>query len=505
MAVAKYKVDYFMKDFDSIRSELISRIPIVSQGQLTDLNESSIAVTFVELFSSIGDTLGFYLDSNALEAFLPTTRQPENVYRHAKLIGYRIREISSARAYVQFSIPTALTGTGNEIFIPKGTRVGASTGNVGQFITQENTTIPVGQTVSETILAIQGIPRTSSFVADGTANQFVKLDDRSIDPTTITVYTGTTKWESQESFLYSQDQDYHYVTETDYLGVTRIYFGDGKFGRPPASGETISVSYLISSGDAGNVGANSITLVFSEIKTLNDIKITNLSVTNADPAAGGSARQSLEKVKFNAPGSLSALYRPVTKYDYNALIARIGGILHVNTWGEQEEDPPSYENMNWANIAIVPSNGGLPSENLKSIVRDYLLETQPVTVRLRFIDPDYVRVKLTLTVKIESGYSAEDIRIQISDDIRDFFALENVRFGQDLRASSFYKIALDIDGVDHVFVSDFVTVDDEGVETSIGQELILQKWQVPTLEALSVTVSTATELPEPDLYPDETI
>jgi hypothetical protein len=196
----------------------------------------------------------------------------------------------------------------------------------------------------------------------------------------------------------------------------------------------------------------------------------------------------------------------MTKYDYNALILRLGGVEHVNVWGEQEEEPPSYENMNWANICLVPTGGGLPSQNLKDIVKEYLLDYQPITVRVRFIDPEYIYVQIAMQVYVTPGYSTKDVRIQITDSIREFFELENVTFGQDIRKSRFYKIAMQLDEVNHVFVDDFVTYDpDTETETVVGEELVLQKWQIPVLDELTVSVYEATELPVPDLYPDETL
>lgn len=504
----KFKTDYFLKDYDTIRSEMIHRLPIISEGKLSDLNESSIAVTFVEVFASLFDMLAYYLDANALEAFLPTVRQPENVYRLAELIGYKIREVTSAQAEVQFSIPAALT---EEVFIPKGTQIGTTTGggvgDTGLFITQENTSIPIGGTISELITATQGAPFTENFLANGTAGQFIALENQDIDISTINVYTGSIKWTQEDTFLYSQRDDYVYVVETDYLGVTRIYFGDGKYGRVPGDGETITVFYLVSSGEDGNVGEGAISLVFSDIRTLTtSSKVTTITVTNPSPAAGGSAKQSLEQVKTNAPGALSALYRPLTKYDYNALILRLGGIQHVNVWGEQEENPPSYENMNWANVCLVPTGGGLPSENLKNIVREYLLQYQPITVRVRFIDPDYVYLNVTMDVYVLAGYSQEEVRIKITDSVREFFNLANVRFGQDIRASRFYKIAMDLDSVNHLSVSNFGEYDPlTETVTDAGQEVILQKYQIPVLNEFTITLHEATELPVPDLYPDETL
>lgn len=502
----KYKADYFLKDFNTIRTEMISRLPIVSDGKLTDLNESSISVTLVEVFAATCDMLAFYLDSSALEAFLPTVRQPENVYRLTDLIGYKVREVTSAKALVQFDLAAALT---EEVFIPKGTRLGTSAGGGvsyrGQFITLENTTIPIGDTQSELIEAVQGSTTFETFTSDGSASQVYTLNQGSIDLDTVEAYSGTTKWEQVHTFLFSEREDYVFTAETNYSGITRITFGDGKFGRVPSVGEQVRIDYIVSAGKFGNVGTGAISLVLSNILTVDSNNpVETIVVTNPDPAAGGSNRQSLEQVKTNAPGALSALYRPLTKYDYTALIARLGGIQHVNVWGEQEEDPPSYENMNWANVCLVPTGGGLPSENLKYIVKDYLLTYQPITVRVRFIDPEYINVNVGMQVYVLAGYSQEEVRIKITDAVRDYFTLENVQFGQDIYNSTFYKMVMSLDEVSHVYLDNLETyVVDTDTTTDEDQEVILQKWQIPQLYSFSIELYEAEELPIPDLYPDE--
>jgi hypothetical protein len=508
MAIVKYKTDYFLKDYATIREEMIERLPIISEGKLTDLNESSISVTLVEVFAAIADMLGFYLDSNALEAFLPTVRQPENVYRLVELIGYRIREVTSAQARVQFTLGQALS---EEVFIPQGTEIGTvvsgGLANSTVFRTIEKTTIPIGDTQSELVRAIQGVPAIEYFVGEGTSGQYSELSQTSIDISTIVVRSGDVLWEQQDSFLYSESEDRHYVVKVDYLGIVRVYYGDGKYGQVPRVGEQLTIEYLISSGAAGNVGANSLRVISSNIKTVDtNTIISNISVNNPDAAAGGSSKQSLEQVKTNAPGSLSALYRPLTKYDYNALIARLGGIAHVNVWGEQEENPPSYENMNWANICLVPTGGGLPSQNLMEQVKNYLLEYQPITVRVRFIDPEYIYINVPIDIYVLPGYSQSDERIWVVDEVRTFFELGNVRFGQDLRTSTFYKIAMTSDRISYAFVGDLGTYDtDSGIVTPVGQEIILQKWQIPVLYNATVRTFEASELPIPDLYPDEDV
>jgi len=511
----QYKPNYFLKDFDTLRTDLITRVPIISQGKLTDLNESSVTVTLIELFATMGDMLGFYLNSNALEAFLPTVRQPENVYRHAKTIGYKIREATSAQAWVRFSTLRPLS---YQLTIPRGTRIGTAAGggisSQGLFITQDPIWIVAGDLVSAPVLCKQGVPYTDQFKSEGTTSQKFKLSTVDVDPTTIEVFIGSSPksesiWVQVTSFLYSTREDTVFVSETDYLGVTRVIFGDGKYGKIPDINEEVTIKYLQSAGIAGNVNAGAISLVLSKIDhNGQEIDPELLSVTNEDPSEGGGDKQSLEQVKSNAPGSLSALYRAMTKYDYIALIQRLGGIQHVNAWGEQEEVPNNdnwEEYMNWVNVVLAPvgTGGRLPDSTLEKDVREYLLSVQPITVRLRFIPPEYRTFNISVTIGVFSNYSIESIRLQAQKEINDYLAYENVRFGLDLRTSSVYSIVMNIPGVSHASVDDFVEVK-LGIseeDAIVGQEAILNKWEIPLLGSVTLTMEQAVEKPTPDLYP----
>ena len=506
----KYVPDYFAKDFTTIRDELLQRLPVVSEGKITDLNESSVGTTLLELFASTSDMMAFYLDTQALETYLSTVRQPENVYRLSKLIGYVIRETTSAKAYVKFQLPSAHT---SEVLIPKDTKlatsVAAGGGLQGLFSTTEPVVIPVGSTESAATLAIQGVQQQETFGMTGSATAIVSLSSSRVDPETVDVYTGKIKWIPQKSFLYSEVEDYHYVVATTYDGVTQVKFGDGKYGRAPANGEQVRVVYIASAGTSGNIGAAALAVVQDTIYDSLGVEVTSVFVSNEEAASGGSAKQTAAQVKATAPGALSALYRAMTKYDYIALIKRLGGVLHVNVWGEQEEAPPSYENMNWVNIVICPEGGGVPSENLKAITREYLDGVQPITVRQRYIDPTYINVDVELTVYVEDGYTVELVRTEVSSAVREYFVLENVRFGLDIRVSEVYKRAMSIDGAAHVSVTKVLGVDTDGVALDAGAptvgDIVCQKWEIPQLRTISVTGYRATEEPSPDLYPYETI
>src|ERR1017187_5749595 len=98
------KFPYSDKDYATLRDDLLSRVPILTNGNWTDLNESDSGVAIIELLAAMMDQLLFYMDMSANEAFLPTARQRADVIKLAALIDYKPASISSATAIVEFDL-----------------------------------------------------------------------------------------------------------------------------------------------------------------------------------------------------------------------------------------------------------------------------------------------------------------------------------------------------------------------------------------------------------------
>ena len=82
-------------------------------------------VTLVELLAYAGDSLSYFQDAVATEAYLGTARRRASVRRHARLVDYHVHDGANARAWV-----VARAGPGADgAVLPRGTMV--LTGEVG--------------------------------------------------------------------------------------------------------------------------------------------------------------------------------------------------------------------------------------------------------------------------------------------------------------------------------------------------------------------------------------
>ena len=121
-------------------------------------------------------------------------------------------------------------------------------------------------------------------------------------------------WEPRFDLLESEADELHFVVEMDEARIAHLRFGFDGMGRVPQAGEIFSAKYRIGNGLAGNVGADKIT----ELK--DPPAGIQIDVRNPLAARGGTAPESLEEVRRNAPFVFHRpLERAITADDYATL------------------------------------------------------------------------------------------------------------------------------------------------------------------------------------------
>ena len=100
-------INYLAKDYASFRQLIFDRMALLVPDW-TERHVPDIGVTLVELLAYVGDSLSYYQDAVATEAYLGTARQRISVRRHARLVDYHLHEGCNARAWVQVAVPGIL-------------------------------------------------------------------------------------------------------------------------------------------------------------------------------------------------------------------------------------------------------------------------------------------------------------------------------------------------------------------------------------------------------------
>lgn len=439
--MAHASIAYSNKDYESIRRELLAKIPQLTD-RWTDFNHSDLGVVLLELFCGIGDMLAYYLDMQAAEAFLPTARQRQNVIDLCKLIGYRLDTPVAATTTLRFNLSAPL---GTDLIVPAGTICRALLDD-GQadFETVEDGLIPRG-VLTVSVPARQGVRRTETFTATGQPFQCFRLTGESIAQGSISVNIADETWSEVGHFQDSTADSTHFITDNDALDTATVIFSDGQNGAVPPQGAAIVVSYLTTLCEKGNLAPGRITQILTPVYS--EGAQVPLFVTNPVPATGGASRETIEHARRQASAELRTLWRAVTLEDYKVLAEGFPGVAKA-----QVMDTNDCQNIRYYNVhlAIAPDGGGLPSALLKRNLADFLERRKVITVEVNLFDPIYRPIDIDAEVYAWPGEALENVRSRIEYQLSEFFAFDRVGFGQTVHQSDLVALIDGVRGVSHL-------------------------------------------------------
>lgn len=117
------EINYLAKDYASFRQLILDRLALIMPAWQEN-HIPDIGIMLVELLAYVGDSLSYFQDAVATEAYLGTARQRISVRRHARLVDYRVHEGCNARAWVTLFIdpntPTKLPLKPSDFYLITG-------------------------------------------------------------------------------------------------------------------------------------------------------------------------------------------------------------------------------------------------------------------------------------------------------------------------------------------------------------------------------------------------
>jgi len=112
MATETRDIKYINKDFGELRAALIEFAKTYFPTTYNDFTPASPGMMFMEMSAYVGDVMSFYLDNQVQENFIQFTRQQNNLYTLAYMLGYRPKVTGAATVDVDFyqQVPSLLSG-----------------------------------------------------------------------------------------------------------------------------------------------------------------------------------------------------------------------------------------------------------------------------------------------------------------------------------------------------------------------------------------------------------
>lgn len=416
------------------------------------------------VISTLIDVLAYNTHYNALytnmginEMFIDSASKRSSLASIAKLLGYTPKSITSAKCIVDI-IVTPSVSTSTTLTLNAGTTF-ATTVNDVTYTFNLLEDISASKLSSATAFTFSDVSlyegeRVTITYTQGPDVRFV-IPEANADTSTIKVlvYNQTlgayVNYVSSKSIVDAGSTDNVFFIKHVDGGVNEILFGDGVFGTAVPEGSVVTITYLLSNGDAANNAS-----VFSYSGGANSANIFNVITKFA--SSGGAPEESKESIRYYAPLNYQAQGRVVTANDYAAIISSTYPYIEsVSVWGGQDNNPPQFGKVF---IAAKPFGRDTFTALEKFELKQGIINAKGmVTVVPEFVDPLYFDVEVLSNVYYNPSktlLSVGEMQTEVKATILTY-ANTLSKFETAFRHS---YLTAQIDATDKSFVSSITTI-----------------------------------------------
>ncbi len=433
-------------DFDTIKENLKDFLR--SQDQFKDFDfEGSGMSILLDVLAYNTHYQSFYINMVANEMFLDSAVTRDAIVSLAKQIGYTPRSKSTATAVVNVTSAVDPNPGNPDKFLPPDTIFQTTVDSVTfNFLTLEQAEFienNAGEFVVSDLVIREGTHRDFAFIADSlNPDEKFIIPDADIDTTTLTVRVQVSLQDTsgfdepwllfKNLVVVGPDEPAYQLQEVEG-GFFELTFGDGIVGRALEDGNVIVIDWLSTNAAAAN-GAG-----INDEPAQRAFTVTgNFDVAVVDAAAGGSAREDLQSIKFLAPLNFQAQERAVTADDYAAIVAReFPDIESIFVFGGEDIDPPQFGKVF---VSLKPQTGITISDSEKLTIANTILKRRNVvSITPIVIDPDFTFLLVATEVRYNPRATVlpvSGIQQLVEQIIRDFSDIELEKFQKDFRYSN---------------------------------------------------------------------
>ena len=499
-------IDYTSKDYTGFINSMLDYAK-TAFPEWTNQNPGSLEVMLLESLARELDVLSYYGDRIVGEAYIGTATQLSSVIQLAQLLGYTPGQALAATGTVTFqtattsgavTIPLATQVTTNYVSSINGpivfetTQVATVPGNGGtvvvpvvQGVTQGSAVFTIGNNTSSPFSITTELIGTS----DGSDLQSFTLANNPVVSGSITIYVqnpayGSTSgedpilpWNQVASLQQSGSSDLAWAETVDENGVVSIHFGDGINGAVIPAGLNIYANYRVGGGTIGNLAANSIVDIASAI--------TGVSISASSATSGGTAAETIDQIRANAPRAYTTQQRAVTLADYGNLAMSLPIVSQANAVAN------TYTNIT---VYITGQGNTVPTQATLDTVTAYLNERDLAGAVVTCTAATLVPINVgssgsPVLIGCSSRYSPTAIQVQATQAIQNLFAPSNVQLGGRVTLSSVYSALYSIPGVQYINIPLFVRSD---ATQSGAADILMRSFELPTAGNIIITVTTTT-------------
>lgn len=477
-------VDYSSKDFlgfiYSLQQYAKQAMPDWDIGN----SEGDIGLAIMEAFAYEGDIISYYGDRIAQEAYLPTATQRQSLLNIAQLLGYTVSNGTPATGTVTLQT----YANAPVVVVPPLTQLMSGFNSVSDTTViyevdpgQANYEVPGnGGTLTLNVTQGQTIQNYIVGTSTGVNAQAFALPQAGVIDGTIQVFVqqiggNPIEWTYMQFLGDAGPGDGVFTTYLDSSGLTWIQFGDNVDGAIPLQGATITATYRVGAGSAGNVAAGAVGTFLSPIANVATQTTDGVYVSSA--MTGGTDPESNDQIRANAPASFSAVNRAVSLDDFVAIAQNVPGVTSVAAVAGTSTSVTLY---------VMQNNNQAASAKLQQNVIDAFDGKTLAGVSVQTAAPTLVPIDMTIQLQVLPTFTNASVVSAVTAAIDQMLSNPNTSFGQLLNVGSVYSTILPIPGVSYCVVS---VISREDVTQTGTTPIQLRAYEIAVPGNLTITPS----------------
>lgn len=439
-------------------------------------SSSSIFGQLVTVISSATQNIMSYIEDSLTEQNKYTATRKRSIYNLASISGYQPHLGTAATATIGVSFKPN-NNQHSDVIMLNHTRLSCSQNGSNYYVVLPQEAIVLSPRLDNNtkyLTVVEGVFETQTFVADGGELFTINVPfTGDCDLDYFEVKVNDELWEKRDSLYDMDPEKKQYMVRVSLKKGVDVIFGNGQYGKSLDEGDTIKVTYLIHSGEQGNLNPNE-SMVFKFITPMqdtlgNDIdgnSLFDVRVVDGDNINGGTYSESIDVVK-NMIGLNSRSLVLADAKNYKQYLSRFSFCGYNRTWSEPGSlvinslilnnfKQKMTDGLDY--FKLKESDFFLSKDQKRSIVNHINNTGQQIAGAVyNIFDPEIVKYAMYIYVKLKDNtYDTAYISNQIRKLIGGFFADVNSDiFIPKSDIVHLLKNNIDaIDGINLYFISD---------------------------------------------------
>ena len=441
----------------------------------TRYGSNTIFGQLINVLGSTAQNIMSYIEDAFTEHNKYTASRKRSIYGLAALSGYEPSLGNAAVCEVQLSFLPS-NDTSQSAIIPDKTPVTCSQNGLSYNILLPQEAIVMNMSndnSNRSVMMVEGSFETQSFVSEGGKLYSINVrfqGDCDVQFTEVRV--NNELWERSAS-LYDMDADAkQYVIKTSMVSGFDLVFGNNVHGRALKSDDDVKVTYLLHSGELGNINPNQDVEFTFEEPLVNGIgepidgnEVILITLTNKDSVNSGTYSESAEKIKeligFNSRSLVLADAKNFKQY-----FSRFSFVGYNRTWVEPGSMivnsiiMRNYKNLmdNGAAYFDLNLDDFLLNDAQKTSIKNSLRNSNQMLAGTIFniFSPELCNYAMMMYIKLkDKSYDKTTISAKIENLVGEFFS--DIVSDMFIPKSDIVKLVKDnvdeVDGVDVYFIS----------------------------------------------------